>query len=106
MAKQSRNKFDKSYKEHALELLSQGRKPSHLANELGIPVTYLYRWKREANQYDKQVRFSGNGTERLTEEQRRIKELEKQLTDARLEQEILKKAIGIFSQSDRKGTGS
>jgi len=87
-------------------LLSQGRKPSHLASELGIPVTYLYRWKREASQFDKQVRFSGNGTERLTEEQQRIKELEKQLADARLEQEILKKAIGIFSQSDRNAINS
>ena len=106
MSHQNRKKYDKAFKERALKLLGEGRKVSRLAEELGIPATYLYRWKRESQQFAEEARFSGNGNARLTDEQKRIKELEKELADVKLEHEILKKAIHIFSQSDRKGTGS
>lgn len=106
MSDQNRKKYDKAFKERALKLLDEGRKVSRLAEELGIPPTYLYRWKRESQHFAEEARFSGNGNARLTDEQKRIKELEKQLADALLEQEILKKAIGIFSQRDRSVTGS
>ena len=106
MSNQKRKKYDKAFKERVLKLMGEGRKATRLTEELGIPATYLYRWKREADSFAEEARFSGNGKARLTDEQRRIKELEKELADVRMEHEILKKAISIFSQSDRKGTGS
>ena len=90
MDKQKRKKYDKSFKERALKLLGEGRKVSQLSKELGIPVAYLYRWKREAKNFTEEARFSGNGNARLTEQERRIKELEKELADRDLEMEILK----------------
>ncbi|MEG0892085.1 MAG: hypothetical protein RSF01_09445 [Bacteroidales bacterium] len=45
--------------------------------------------------------FPGHGNERLTDEQRRIKELEKELKDRELDLEILKKAIAFFSRTDK-----
>lgn len=102
--KKTRKNYDKAFKEEALRLLSEGRKVSQLSAELGISASYLYRWKKEAEEYDSSIRFSGQGNERLTEDQRRIKELEKELADAKMEQEILKKAIGIFSKRDSKNT--
>lgn len=106
-----RKKYDSAFKERAIKLMEEGRKASHLSKELGIPATYLYRWKKESKQYEQGARFAGNGNARLTDEQKRIKELERQLADALLEQEILKnrnacRAIGIFSQRDRSATGS
>lgn len=106
MSTPTRKKYDKAFKERAVKLMAEGRKVSHLSEELGIPETMLYRWRKEAESMGENIRFTGNGKERLTDEQRRIKELEKKLADALMEQEILKKAIAIFSQRDRINTGS
>ncbi|MFT6112476.1 MAG: transposase [Bacteroidia bacterium] len=42
----------------------------------------------------------------MTDEQKEIAELKKKLKDTELERDILKKAVGIFSKSDRKNIGS
>ena len=39
---------------------------------------------------------------KLTDEQREITRLKKELRDAKMEAEILKKAIGIFSTNDKR----
>ena len=41
----------------------------------------------------------------MTDQEREIDRLEKALRDAQLETEILKKAISIFSKSDKKNLG-
>ena len=46
----------------------------------------------------------GRGVEILTDDQRQIKRLKKQLREAQLERDILKKAIGIFSKSGGKSS--
>jgi len=38
----------------------------------------------------------------MTDSEGKIKDLEKQLREMKLERDILKKAVGIFSKSDRK----
>jgi transposase len=105
---ETRKKYDKAFKERAVKLMSEGRKVGHLSEELGVPKNLLYRWKQEVASLSEGLRFSGNGNIRLTDEQRRIKELEQALAHAqmekellRLEQEVLKKTIAIFSQRDR-----
>ena len=42
----------------------------------------------------------------MTDEERQIAQLKRQLREAQLERDILKKAIGIFSKNDRKFTSS
>ncbi|ADF53655.1 transposase-like protein [Zunongwangia profunda SM-A87] len=42
----------------------------------------------------------------MTDEQKEIARLKKDLKDAQMERDILKKAIRIFSASDRTNTGS
>ena len=51
-----------------------------------------------------QLIFPGNGKEALTEDPREIRRLKKELADAKLETQILKKAIRIFSKSDVNST--
>jgi len=60
----------------------------------------LYKWRKEYQQFGTGS-FAGNRNLKLTPEQERIHELEKKLNDAELERDILKKAISIFSKSDR-----
>ena len=76
-----------------------------VAEELGIHPGLLYRWRREKNKYENNS-FPGRGNPKLTDEQREISELKRQLRDARLERDILKKAISIFSASDKKSSDS
>jgi len=42
----------------------------------------------------------------MTEEQKEIAKLKKELRDAQLERDILKKAVSIFSRSDGKYSNS
>jgi transposase-like protein len=67
-----------------------------VADALGISAELLYRWRTAENKNGK-LAFPGHGTEALTPEQKLIRELEKALRDARIERDILKKAVGIFS---------
>nr|NJM04225.1 transposase [Desulfobacula sp.] len=87
-----RRKFDRDFKRNAV-LLSQepGRSVPDVAENLGIRSDSLYRWRREYFNKDGRPAFPGNGREALTEDQRRIKELEKELRDTQMERDILKK---------------
>ena len=71
---------------------------SELARELEITATLLYKWCKESEEFG-EASFSGNL--KLTPDQERIKEFEKQLTTSRLEHEILKKVIGVFSKTGK-----
>ena len=101
MSVQKRRKHDIAFKRNAVLLASEpGNSVTKVANELGINKSLLYRWY---NQYfeDPDTVFPGNGNEYLTEEQRRIKELEKRLKDVEEERDILKKAMAIFSRPQK-----
>jgi len=54
----------------------------------------LYRWRKEQKNYGKNS-FPGRGNPKMTDEQKEIARLKKQLKEAELERDILKKAIGI-----------
>ena len=98
--KQGRKIYDAAFKIRAVELSNDRSNLSELARELGIKVSLLYKWRKEYQQFGTGS-FPGNGNLKLTPEQERIHELEKKLKDAELEHDIFKKAISIFSKSDR-----
>jgi len=70
-----------------------------LAEELGIHTEMIYRWRRE---YEKgeNASFPGRGNERLSEEQKELERIKQENADLRMERDILKKAIGIFSRKN------
>jgi transposase len=69
------------------------------AEELGITPQILTRWRRE--RAPSQTLRTGSGTQG-NREQQEILLLKKQLKQAELERDILKKAFGIFSKGDGK----
>lgn len=77
---------------------------TQVADELGIAVAILYRWRGEQHQYEHNS-FPGHGNAKMTDEQKEISRLKKELADVKLDAEILKKAISIFSVSDKKSSG-
>jgi len=98
--KRKNRKYDRSFKENAVQLSIERDNFSDVARELGICSRMLRRWRDEFDEF-KGSSFQGSGTARMTDEQKKIRQLEKDLKRRDLELEILKKALGIISVSDR-----
>ena len=105
MMTQERQKYDREFKQKAVELsFARGNAPE-IADELGIRPELLYRWRREYQQYEKNS-FPGKGKPKMTDLEKEVARLQKELRDAKMERDILKKAVSIFSKSDGKSTNS
>jgi transposase len=92
-------------KEQKLEIVKQsleiGSNLEELAAQYKVHVNTLYEWRREYLKYEESS-FPGQGNKIMSAEEQEITRLKKQLREAELEKEILKKALGIFSSPDRK----
>ena len=75
-----------------------GRSIPDVAENLGINKDLIYRWRCQL-QKTGGIAFPGNGRMALTEERKRIRELEKRLKETEMERDILKKAMAIFSRA-------
>ena len=95
----SKKSYDRTFKERAVKLSHQRDNIKDLAKELGVSRERIYKWRAEFARHG-EASFQGHGVERLSEEGKRIKDLEKQLRNKELELEILKKAIAVFSKID------
>lgn len=91
--KMSKRVFDESFKKMAVELSYAKNAVKTVAQELGIDPGRLSKWRQR--QATPKAPAAG-----LTEEQKEIKVLKKELKEAQLERDILKKAVGIFSKGD------
>lgn len=60
-----------------------------MALELGSKVTFLYKWRKEYDEFG-DGSFPRKGNLKLTPEQEKTPELEKKLKDAELERDIVK----------------
>lgn len=103
--KETRKNYSKEFKQKAVELSNVRGNVQEIARELGVKAELIYRWRKELGS-NPSIAFGGNGKKQLTEEQREIAKLKRELNDARLERDILKKAVSIFSVSDRRPTNS
>ncbi len=105
MSKQRRRRYDSEFKRRAVAFVLAGDKSVlQIATDLGIELSSLYRWKREylAGHDEAPPDVSATATE-LDEELRRIRG---ELASVRTQRDVLKKALGIFSQTDNGGTNS
>lgn len=82
--------FDKEFKLMAVSLCDTGKSCKEVAQDLGVRTDLSRRWKRESRDTASDV-FPGKGKVSLTEEQKEIQRLTKELMGARLEAEILKR---------------
>ena len=96
-----RRTFDREFKQMVIELSNNRTDFTALASELDIGVDLIYRWRRESLA-NLGASFPGQGNKTMTEEQKEIARLKKELRDAQLERDILKKAVSIFSKNDGK----
>ena len=93
--KRVRRSYTREFKLEALRMLeTSGKSASQIERDLGIGQGNLWRWKRKLTQ-DGEYAFPGHG--RLTPEQERIRQLERENEILRQQRDILKKAVAIFS---------
>jgi len=97
----TRRKFDRAFKLKVIELSYQRENIKELAHEMKLRPELIYRWRSEFAALEGKS-FPGNGNKKMTEEESEIARLRKELSDIRMERDILKKAVGIFSKSDGK----
>ncbi len=99
-----RKKYTKEEKlEIVLQSLEEGQTVESLAARFGVNKNSIYNW-RSAYLKNKEDAFPGKGNKQMSESERKIYELEKELRETKLERDILKKAVGIFSKSEGKFT--
>ena len=96
----AKRQFSKEFKSEAVRLSYQRENIKDLADELGIQVARIYKWRAAARTPESITTIV------IKAEDQEIKKLRKQLKNAELELEILKKAVHIFSKNDGKFTNS
>lgn len=91
------NKYDNDFKVLIVELIKSGRTAKELSEEYGLNDNMIRRWRREHESN------SGDFTKKkeLSQEEKELKTLRKELREITMERDILKKAVSIFSKSDK-----
>jgi transposase len=91
-----RRQFTTEFKVEAVRLVvEEGRSISEVARELGIGENLLSRWKKKYEE-GKVEPFPGKG--RLSPEDEELRQLRRENKRLRMERDILKKAVAIFSE--------
>ena len=96
MPKKQLRVYTKEFKIQAVELAAQpDMSINQAALDLGIPSQTLNTWVRHSKRTDRPA-FTGRGVQALTEQEKRIKDLERENAVLRQEREILKAAAKFF----------
>jgi transposase len=92
-----RRSFTPEFKRDAARLVKQGKSVTEVARDLGIARSLLQYWMRE----QRGEREGTASRENLRSDAERIRQLEKDLRDAREERDILKKALAYFADDQK-----
>lgn len=97
--KQARRKYDLSFKEDVIKMISGGRAISEVSKALGISASLVHRWYKATHFVST---HSGNKSVQtslsINDSFEQIEHLKAELRRTEQERDILKKALGIFSR--------
>ncbi len=97
--KELRKTYDRDFKVSALKLiLEKHQRVAKVCRDLGVSQNTLHKWKR-LFLADSRNGFPGNG--KVLEHEAEMRRLKRDLELVQEERDILKKAMGIFSQASR-----
>ena len=98
-ARPTRQTFPREFKLEAVRMmLEDGRTGVEVAENLGVRVKQLYKWKQQYATQAQSV-FPGNGKRTAHDEE--LWQLKKKLSRAEQERDILKKALAYFAIESR-----
>jgi transposase len=91
----AQRRYDKEFKISAVKLYKGGKKAADVARDLGVPLATFHYW---IEQYDQEQEngFRGSGKPKASNEE--MVRLRKELESVKMERDILKKAVAIFSK--------
>ena len=92
--------YDKEFKEEALKLSYEVGSVA-ASTQLGIPSTTLYTWRSQRKQHGS-LAFVGSGHQRIDPKTAEWRALEKKIKELESANDILKKALAFFSESQKK----
>ena len=95
-----RRVFDEAFKQMAVELAQAKGSIQEAACQLGVDAGRISKWKQRGEKTDLPLSAT------LTQEQQEIRRLQRELREAQLERDILKKAVSIFSRGDGRYSDS
>ncbi len=100
MGKRRNRKYNNDFKLRAVKLCLETDKPNaEIARDLGVQQTTLSTWKQKYLKNQTQAFAGHNGADTLSKE---IKALKKELSIAKQERDILKKALAICNSQPEK----
>jgi transposase len=92
----TRKTYSQDFRIKAVELCNQRGNITEVAAELNLKWDTLNRWKKKY----KTGKLNATGAIIKTKEEIEITRLRKALSEAQMERDILKKAVGIFTKND------
>jgi transposase len=99
--KKTRKQYSKEFKLDVIQQSYLRENIRELANELGLRPELIYKWRTMYEDRQSAVsQFPGNGVAGGTPEEQRLRKLEAENAELRMERDILKKAIGIFGKTN------
>ena len=97
--KKTRRKYDSSFKEDVLKMVTGGRPIAEVSKALGVSSSLIHRWYKAAHSVS--TNSGKNAVQSTTFQQdafEQIDRLKGELRRTEQERDILKKALGIFSR--------
>lgn len=95
MEVKKRRKYSKEFQQDVLNMLKTGNKNvPELSKELGIAEQVIYRWNKKYNGNTKEE-------EKISDQEKELRDLRAKLADVTEERDILKKAVSIFSKQGK-----
>ena len=89
--------YSLEFKLKAVELSNERGSLVSVANELNVSTDNIKRWRKEFNK----GKLTNKSVSIKSPEEQELIRLRKEIADIKLERDILKKAVGIFSKSDK-----
>ena len=94
-----RNSYDREFKLSAVRLvIEKHQRVAQVARDLGVSVNSLHNWKQQFLK-DSGDTFPGHG--RRTGKDEELRRLKRELALVKEERDILKKVVGMFSETKR-----
>ena len=94
----SRRQYSEEFKKEAVaHSFASDKNVKEVAQDLGIAHSNLRRWRTEYSKRG-ELAFPGHDKENLTPQEEKVRKLQKELNEVRIERDILKKALAIFTK--------
>lgn len=107
MAERKYRTYPDEFKLEVLEMLkTSGKSAAQIERELGITPGLVVKWRDRYQAKQTGVQEPKLEPSEYEAAKREIKRLRRQLAEVEEEREILKKALNIFSRTDKPGTPS